>query len=192
MTTNNEFDALLHEALSEYRDADPLAGLESRILARVQDPDSRRRLFGWRWQIAGACAAAVALAIWFGAMRRSSQVSAPPVVAVAPAYPGPDLPPAAEARAHPPFATQKARKPSTAVATAFMQTPAVPQIRPEVFPLPTTLRPEERAFMAALQKAPDPVSVAGGQENAITIAEIEIKPLVIGGVSSSENSGEKQ
>jgi hypothetical protein len=46
--------------------------------------------------------------------------------------------------------------------------------------------------MAALQKAPDPVSVAGGQENAITIAEIEIKPLVIGGVSSSENSGEKQ
>ncbi|HVP50275.1 MAG TPA: hypothetical protein VMT56_03535, partial [Candidatus Bathyarchaeia archaeon] len=77
MNNDAEFDGLLHEALSEYREAEPLAGIESRILARIQDRDARRKTPGWRWALAGACAAALVVAIWFGALRRAPQSAAP-------------------------------------------------------------------------------------------------------------------
>ena len=62
----------------------------------------------------------------------------------------------------------------------------VAQIKPAVFPSPSPLTAEERAFMAALNQSLSTVPVAAEPDKAITIAEIEIKPLAIGGVSQGE------
>ena len=44
MKTTDEFDEILSNALSEYREAEPLAGLEDRVLRRVQQQRERRKL----------------------------------------------------------------------------------------------------------------------------------------------------
>ena len=44
MKTTDEFDEILSNALSEYRKAEPLAGLEDRVLRRVQQQRERRKL----------------------------------------------------------------------------------------------------------------------------------------------------
>ena len=77
MTNDNQFDALLHDALGEYREAEPLAGIESRILARIHADASGRKSLGLRWAIALACAAAVVLAIWLGVGRRTPHPAIP-------------------------------------------------------------------------------------------------------------------
>jgi hypothetical protein len=198
MKHHEEFDELMHDALGEYREAEPLAGMEARVLERLHSQAVECRRAWWMWGAIATCAALVLIGVWLGVKNPTPPKEggvghpAPPVVAVGPASRGPDLPLESEARAQPPIAAQNVRKPGPAVATAVMHPAAVVEVRPAVFPLPTTLSPEERAFMAALQKAPDSASVAPGQDKEITIAEIEIKPLVIGGVTSSEDSGEKQ
>jgi hypothetical protein len=65
----NDVDEWLDSALGQYSNAQPRAGLESRILANLQA--ERRRLAErkrWWWASAGtmAAAAAIALAVWLG------------------------------------------------------------------------------------------------------------------------------
>jgi hypothetical protein len=65
MTMNDEFDNILDEALAEYREAEPLAGLEGRVLRRLAEPVQRRRAW-WGWSFAaGLPMALLALATWF-------------------------------------------------------------------------------------------------------------------------------
>jgi hypothetical protein len=197
MNNENQFDELLQEALSEYRDAEPLAGLEGRILQRLQaQPTGRRSL----WWIRGAIAASVALVfigIWIGGKKPTPPKDggvghpAPLTAASQPAYPGPDLP-LPQTRADSSPATHKVHKPASGAGRVGMPAQTLPEARAAVFPLPSPLTPEERAFLAALQKGTDALPTASTPEAAITIAEIEIKPLVVVGVSSSENPGEKQ
>ena len=71
MKTNDEFDRIMSDALSEYREAEPLAGLEDRVLRRVQQQSGRQRLW-WRWSFAaGLAVALLAVAAWIE-LRRSS------------------------------------------------------------------------------------------------------------------------
>jgi hypothetical protein len=190
MTIDNEFDALLHDALSEYRDAEPLAGLEDRVLERLAEVNDKRKAPWLRWAVAAACAAVVAIAVWIGASRRSIETQAPTaVVTVRPAESAPAQAPAPVVRA-PAVTAHKATK---SVRTAIPSAPAAgAQAKPAVFPLPTPLTGDERALMAVLQQDPKAATGASEESKPITIAEIEIKPLAIGGLSSSENPGEKQ
>jgi hypothetical protein len=84
------------------------------------------------------------------------------------------------------------RSRTTRSSPVMTQTEPVAKARPAVFPSPTPLSAEERAFLAALNQSPNSMPVASEPDTAITIAEIEIKPLSISGVPSSENPGEKQ
>jgi hypothetical protein len=194
MTTDNEFDGLLHDALSEYRQAEPLAGMEERVLRRLAAQSSQRR-HGWlKWSLVAACSAGLVVAVWIASrpgrpmVDRAQQASGEPRVA-----------------AETPVAGAKAKqsvRPATARSGSATVDEGAPQISASAamsaqFPTPTPLTAEERLFMAALQRTPDSMSVAGEQDEAITIAEIKIEPLAIGGIPSSTNlssgnPGEKQ
>ena len=190
MNHDEHLDHLLDEALSEYRDAEPLAGIESRILARLELSGPSRRPFVLRWALALACAAAIAAAVWFGVGRRPQHNVLPAeTAATKPVEHAPIPAPAVVASAS---AAVKIRKPADRTAQHETHAPTAAPTKPSVFPLPTPLAPEERAFLAALRKGPDPMPDAAAPDAAITIAEIEIKPLSIGGVASSENPGDKE
>ena len=193
MTAHNEdeFDNLLDHALSEYRDAEPLAGIEDRILARLHQRETTRQRFGWRWAIAFSCAALAVIVVGITLGGPLRQLLAGWGGAHKPASPKQTV--AAQKPVAPPPATQEnptrnihrvPRTPSVPIEVA-----ATPEPMPAQFPMPTQLTPEERAFMAALQK--DSAAMPAASDEPITIAEIEIKPLSRGG-SSSEISGEKQ
>ena len=86
MTHNDEFDKVLDDALSEYREAEPLAGLEDRVLQRLQLQTEQRRKLWWRWSAIAAAAAALIIAAWIGMGRshaacqcaiRGAETSAP-------------------------------------------------------------------------------------------------------------------
>lgn len=188
MNKDNQFDELLHDALSEYREAEPLAGIESRILARFHASETGRKSPVLGWAVALACAAAVALVVWFGAARRAMQTAPSTVARTLPVEKflvhsdeRPVVDPISAA-ARPGSAARSSARISEAAS-------GIVQSKPSVFPLPTPLTAEEHAFMAALQKNPD---AAAASDAAMTIAAIEIKPLVIGGLPPLENPGEKQ
>src|SRR5579884_2289713 len=81
MNHNDKLDTLLDHALREYREAEPLAGMEARILQRIAaqvEPRSRR----WTWILATAAAAAVVVvALWLGLRERPQQQTAATSVA---------------------------------------------------------------------------------------------------------------
>jgi hypothetical protein len=65
MTMNDEFDNILDDAMAEYRDAEPLAGVEGRVLRRLAERTKRRRAW-WGWSLAaGLAMALLAVASWF-------------------------------------------------------------------------------------------------------------------------------
>ena len=189
MNHDEHLDHLLDEALSEYRDAEPLAGIESRILARLELSGPSRRPFVLRWALALACAAAIAAAVWFGVGRRPQHNVLPAeTAATKPVEHAPIPAPAVVASAS---AAVKIRKPADRTAQHETYTPAAAPTSPAEFPSPTPLSPGERALLAALNQSSHTMPAASQPDQAITIAEIEIKPLSIGGVASSENPGEK-
>jgi len=191
MNHNEHLDNLLDEALSEYCDAEPLAGIESRLLLRLQASQPTRTNSWLRWGLAAACLAALALVIWIGMARRTSPTATPadelaaqpktvpqPREFSAPA-PGPAVVSengrardAAPRRATPSTITPANTKPATA----------------EVFPVPVPLTDEERAFVAALGQHPEAVHATSASDDAPVIAKIEIKPLS----TTDENPGDDQ
>src|SRR5689334_13663221 len=58
MEGNDELDRRIDSALVGYSDAEPLAGLEERVLRRVRVA-SRRRMLGWAVTLAAAAALVV-------------------------------------------------------------------------------------------------------------------------------------
>src|SRR5271169_5365271 len=89
MNCNDEVDPILDDALAEYRDAEPLAGLEERVLRRLETTGEPARSPWWRWSTALACAALVAIAAWIG-MRGRFRETAPSQPPVAHERPSPE------------------------------------------------------------------------------------------------------
>ncbi|HZD30528.1 MAG TPA: hypothetical protein VE779_02605 [Candidatus Angelobacter sp.] len=195
MTNDNELDALLHDALNEYRGAEPLAGMEERVLQRLALHSSQHRHRWLRWSLVAACTVALVVAVWIASRPgrptadRVQQASAEPSVET-PAKVAVEAP-VAEAKAKQSIRRPTAHLGSATVAEGAPQIAASPAM-PAQFPTPTPLTAQERAFMTAMQKVPDVMPGGSRADNEITIAKIEIKPLAIGGISSSENPGEKQ
>ena len=67
MKHNDEFDGLLHDALAEYREAGPLAGMEERVLRRVRcilnGHDAR---WDRLWRAFAVASMAMAITAWIG------------------------------------------------------------------------------------------------------------------------------
>jgi len=173
----DDFDELLNEAVSEYRDAEPLAGMEERVLTRLQASEPARKGLGWRWVVAISCAATVVVAVWSGAARRTPQTAAPAEIASGATVES-ALPSTAPMQAIAPTPkSSEIHRHATRSSPVATPTESAAKTKLAVFPSPTPLTPEERAFMAVLQMSPDAMAAASPPDAPVTIAEIEIKPL---------------
>jgi hypothetical protein len=182
MNLNNNPDRTLDQALSEYRDAEPHAGIEDRILRRIATqpgPSSRR----WTWFLVTAAAAAVVVVtLWLGFRHHPHQqpvatsVTQPAQQATAnashietPASPSAQSHPAASTRATSP---RPASSVNPQIAKAARAKPA-----PKQFPSPAPLTSEEHALLTLAAGHPDALLSRPDDVDKLRIAPIEIKPL---------------
>ncbi len=66
MNNHDELDNIVDHALSEYRNAEPLAGLEDRVLRRIASRGRQTRRMWWWSAAAVATSAVILVALWFG------------------------------------------------------------------------------------------------------------------------------
>jgi hypothetical protein len=182
MRLNDEFDQVLDDALAEYREAEPLAGLEDSVLQRLRLQTERRWKGWWRWSAIAAAAVALVIAAWIGLGDRTQQDVASPSV-VQKATPAEPLP-TADARA----ANQQPVAKSTLVGRTSSHSAPVPASAQlahsepvpmtERFPSPAPLKPEERMLLALATTHTETLMDKTGDDKEIVIDPINIKPLV--------------
>ena len=206
MNDKDQFDSILDEALSEYREAEPLAGMEDRVLQRLRLQPEVRRISWWKWAAVAACAALVLVALWIGVGSNWFRNSPQNQEAVRQHEgPTPGTTPAAEKtnanQQHPHReiasrdagtlgkGTQAAHySPSEHVArieTASSNGPRAAQ-----FPSPTPLTAEEHVLLALARSNLDALLNQPDRSRDLEISPIEIKPLAVSDTPVQENSNE--
>jgi len=182
MNDGNEFDKILHAALREYHEAEPLAGIEDRVLRRLQSGAARQPSARWRWRISAAALAALVALVWIGVRHAYQHRSSSPqlVQQKAPAVPiSPEIAKVHSDQTHStperPMRHHAAKLPSARSAELAIAQPA--QTRDQ-FPTPAPLDREERALLALAQSHPEALRAFIRHENSPTdIAPITIEPL---------------
>jgi len=162
--TRDKLDRLIDGALADYSDAEPLAGLEARVVSRVRVAGAgRRRMFAWGLGFAvAASVVVVGILIWNG-----QRVALKPTVAsgVAHVEPPPAVSIKGAIRVRPAARSRHSR--------------ALPKL--DQFPAPTPLTPEERALITLVQRHPRDAEIfAELQKQAdkpVEIERIRIAPL---------------
>lgn len=197
MNYNDEFDHVLDDALADYRHAEPLAGMEHRVLQRVRMQAERRK--AWlRWSAFAACAATLAFAAWIGLRDRARHEVAPGQPTTAQQQKPPvELQPSNE-NTH--AANQEpGPRPAQIVKAALSRSSNV--VRQSAlartgqasigrqFPSPTPLSSQERALLALAQTHPEVLRrlPSNQDDREIAIAPINIQPLAS---ATSGNQGE--
>ncbi len=185
MKHSDEFEDILHGALAEYRDAEPLAGLEDRVLCRLRLAADHRRKLLWRWSALAAAAAMLTIAVWLGVSARARHTPSPAAATHKPAPPAePQRKPSVSAAAHrgaassvPAVKTARTKQPHVSASSPRVSLQRAP--RREEFPMPTPLTSSERSLLALAQT--HPAALQGLQEQdidkQIDIAPIAIEPL---------------
>ena len=191
---DDELEKLLQAGLESYGKAEPLSGLEERVLRRVQERHASNRWLWLRWATATACACLL-VAVVVGhksitplphkpvetvqhATAQGGQGSTEVASTATPDKPMPPVVHRREART----ATAKQDKPNEA---------ALPKL--DVFPIPHSLTPEERAMLQFVTQDPKAAKevlaqIRAGSPEQIQIAQIQIKPLEIGGTQQEETN----
>lgn len=160
----DDLDNLIDGALAEYSAAEPLAGLEQRVLNRVQSERPARKP---RWWWAVAFVASVLAAVAIGVLARKPE--ALPIAAVAP----PPVVVAPVSAAVVPSATRR-RPPKPRRAAGARALP-----KRGVFPTLSPLSREERLLVQLAESSPQLLLAQPVDE--IQIKPIEIAPLQIDG-----------
>lgn len=197
MNHNHEFNSLLNEALAEYRDAEPLAGLEQRVLRRLEAQSGPTRNLWWRWSAALACVAALLLILWMGWRSRSHE-SAPPQPSTVQmrATPAPKSTAGSKGTMSARSARDSRRLPVPKLwhqvaalrkAVTAGQRPPLTSPVSEQFPTPVPLSQEERALITLARVQPDVLVNPPDADKELTIAPIEIKLLP---EPNGDNAGE--
>ena len=188
MTNDNQFDEILDHALSEYRDAEPLSGLEDRMLRRFESqPNSRSA----SWRLARLAAFATTAALLLLAIflitrshqpqaqrEQASSTSPPPAAGQASVPPVKNSPLAAARRPEP--QTSMGSKSSDVQSLAATPSPV------QAFPTAVRMTNEEHALVAIATAHPDVLQASVREDELITIAPVVIKPLA----SSTEYEGD--
>ena len=180
MNNNDEFDNILDDALAEYRDAEPLAGLEARVLQRVRMQTERRRKLWWQWSALAATAAVLVIAVGIGLRDRVRHEAVPsPVVQ--------KQPPAAEPKPQPQSTDtlarnhktvpQEVRPPRSQMSSATQIISTEPASKRDQFPSLAPLKPEERVLLALAKTHPEALLDQADADKELAIAPIDIKPL---------------
>jgi hypothetical protein len=189
MNRDNQFDELLDYALSEYREAEPLSGLEDRVLQRLQSQPVERRHAWWIWGAIATCAALVLIGIWIGV-----KDSTPPKeggvahqassASPAPAAVEPSAPPTKDS----PVATSRRPEPRTSARPKSSEVESAARTRNPVqaFPTPVRMTNEEHALVTVATAHPDVLQASVRENEPITIAPVDIKPLA----SPTEHEGD--
>ncbi len=152
----NELDRRLDAALAEYASVEPPAGMEQRILARLQEAEAKPRLAWWRWAAAiPALACAVAVFVY----RDAPRIEPPRVALTTPPAPVLSAP-----------LTKRASRPRPV---------RLPKL--EVFPTPVPLSAEERALLMLAAQSSEKVRELLTPAEPKPIEPIEIEPISNGG-----------
>jgi len=168
---DNKLDRLIDGALAGYAEAEPLAGLEERVLRRVHVAKSRRRrLFAWALGIGLAAAAAIVAIVM--ETRPAPVVRTVDVARVTPPQPQPVM-------------QQPLVRPQRARVIRGRARP-VPLPKLEQFPAPTPLTQEERALMAFVHRDPKEAEQVFGELRKQADQPIEIQPIEIAPLRSDE------
>jgi hypothetical protein len=161
---HDELDKLIDGALAEYSSAQPLAGIEQRVLDRVRLAQAARRR--WRWSLLVAVPAlAAGLLVLFAPKPQPQPV---PVAVVAPP-PAPVVQPTIRAAVPSRGATK--RRPAT------VRRPELP--KRGVFPTISPLTGEERLLVQLAQS--NPRFFEARPADSLEIKPIEIAPIQIDG-----------
>ena len=183
MAHKDKFDGLLDDALSEYRDAEPLAGMEERVLGRLRS-ERDVRLKRWRRWALAACAAMIAVT---AGIALHSRLTAP----VQPEAAHPTG--ATKAASEPPIANQPAFSSNRQLAQLTRPRKARTDVQPaavvaatweantpvtrEQFPTPAPLSPEEHALLTLARTHPDMLVNRFERDGKIIIPLIDIQLL---------------
>jgi hypothetical protein len=191
MTHNDEFDQILDDALAEYREAEPLTGLEDRVLQRLRLQAESHRKVWLRWSAIAAVAASLAIVAWIG-LRDRSEVVAPSVVL--------KQSPSIEAQSRTAVIRAANEQPASKRLPRWnavsQRAPLSAQAQPvgtehapmgEQFPSPAALQPEERMLLALAATHPGILMDKPDDDKEIVISLIDIKPLVETGEHQGEN-----
>jgi hypothetical protein len=190
MTPKDEFDDLLHEALSEYRDAEPLTGIESRLLERLQNRNRAYTRPWLRWSYAAAAPAALVLMLWIGMARRVANPDTTAGEFAAQSNVVPQKPQSAATADNPTVVSENTRAGSGPPKRTASTPATLKHGNTEIaaaFPVPVPLTDQEEAFLAALNRHPEALRLTPGSDTAPVIAQIEIKPLSTTDQAPGEN-----
>jgi len=183
MNDNQQLDNILDHALGEYRDAEPLAGLEDRVLQRLRLQPVDRRNTWWKWAAVAMCAAMLAFAAWLGLRANGSQGPVAPQQTQASNV---DLPHEARpAAATPPtVSSEPAPLPQNKIqaqvarrAGAQMQVARLDDNGRDSAHLPAPLTGEERQLLALARTHPDALRSISQEDQPIAITPLTIQPL---------------
>ncbi|HEY1945489.1 MAG TPA: hypothetical protein VGG97_00675 [Bryobacteraceae bacterium] len=164
----DELDAILEKGIASYPEAEPLAGMEERIIARIgMAKMPRRSVIGWRavWAVGFAAVAITGLVLI-----RTGQIEPRPV-AVAVVNRPPHFEPT------PVQISEPQRRPHIAHVHRVRALPKGP-----VFPTPSPLTRQERLMVTLVSENPDEAaqvldSLRQGHDEPIAIAPIVIPPI---------------
>jgi hypothetical protein len=164
----DELDRLIDGALSGYSSADPLDGLEDRVLRRVQAAGAARRS-PWFYRLGFAIPALAALlfvgiALWMGT--RKAAVSEPSSLT-----PRPRLSPAPAAQVVEPRRGNRMGQGHSAPARSLP--------KEQYFPSPVPITDEERALVAWVRRAPIEAAQVFADLQKRSSEPIEIQPIQI-------------
>jgi hypothetical protein len=165
---HDELDNLIDGALAQYSSAEPLAGIEQRVLDRIRLAEARRRRWRWALVLAAPTLAATLLLIL------APKPKTVPVAVVAP-KPAPIIlptPPVAPPPAPAPRRVVRVRRP----------VPAPEAPKRDLFPTLSPLTGEERLLVQLAQASPQLLLARPVDE--IEIKPIQIAPLQIDGARS--------
>lgn len=161
--SHDNLDRLIDGALAGYSNAEPLAGLEGRVLNRVRVKLAmRRRVFAW-----AVAFAAVASVVVVGIVIRTERHVAVPK-------------PAEIVQAKPALPTAVTRLPRVMPKRVSVKRSGRPKPLPklEQFPSPAPLTAEERALVALAQQDPEELGKFAEMERQ-SEAPLEIQPIQI-------------
>jgi hypothetical protein len=193
MKHNDDFDLILDDALAEYREAEPLAGMEDRILRRVRQQSERRRKFWWQWSVAAATLAVLAVA-WIGSHDRARHNVVIPPLARKPIAPvgrqiaAPDR--LASQRHTAPLRVPRKKVVGPRPVDVAGHTQVAVQLLPfrGQFPVPAPLNADERALLALAQTHPEALrTLLHSNDEEMAIVPITIQPLIGEGGDQGDN-----
>jgi hypothetical protein len=163
MQNNGELDRTIDSALAAYSDAEPLAGLEERVLYRVREAEAgRRRVFGW----AIALVAAATLVVPVVVVRAPRHTESKTYVVGIPAIKQ-SVPVSAETRV-----AVKQRTKSHAARKRRLP-------KEEHFPAPAPMTGEERALLAFVRQNPVDAQQLLAELQKRSDEPIDIQPIQI-------------